>query len=218
MTALVSNNVDIVSGLCVDFEKSVGYEVSSIYDIDIWEEEESLIKSLEDHIHTYSACAKLYKRKALDKVRFPVGYRVHEDSFFLFNLFLQKPKVAVIYRNVYKMVPTPGSASRSDFSDKFFDILLLFDKKIELIQKMYPELMYKTYNLRIKVNMTLLQNLCKTYDNKYKNQERQCIKSVIKYKKYFISATKADDRWFKIITLHLYYLYKIYFYLKKKGN
>ena len=120
----------------------------------------------------------------------------------------------VTNQKVYEIVLTSGSASRADFSEKFLDILRVADKKIEIIKKNHPELYEKTYNLAIKANMAILRKLRQTKDGKYKNLEKQCIKEVVKKKKYFLAATPEDEKIFKIITRGLYGIYKPYYQLK----
>lgn len=182
--------------------------------IEIWEGMDGFLKSLEDHPDTYSSVAKIYKKSFLKDVCFPENFRIHEDSYFIFELLTLQPKVVVFDEYVYKVYLSPNSASRSRFSDKYFDILRLAEKKAELIKSKFPDLEEKTYNLKIKANMALLINLCKTYEKKYRYQEKQVIKEIIQFKKYFKSAKENDIKWFKIITLHLYPLYKLYYCLR----
>jgi len=56
--------------------------------------------------------------------------------------------------------------------------------------------------------MALLSNLKNTKDKKYAPAEKQCIKEIKKYKKHFKPASKADKKWFWIITHRLYRIYK----------
>lgn len=187
---------------------------SSSKQIEVWEGMDGFLKSLEDHPDTYSSVAKIYKKSFLKDVRFPESFRIHEDSYFIFELLTLQPKMVVFDEYVYKVYLSPNSASRSSFSDKYFDILRLAEKKTELIKSKFPDLEEKTYNLKIKANMALLINLCKTYEKKYRFQEKQAIKEIIQFKNYFKSAKENDIKWFKIITLHLYPLYKLYYYLR----
>lgn len=157
----------------------------------------------------YCVWAKLYKRELLDGVRFPVGKRIHEDSLFLFKCFLKPCTVAITKTFVYMHTSNPNSITHAAFDDRFLDILDVLDEKLKDIKALYPEFEELSYNLIVKANMALLQNLCKTTEKKYKCIKKEAIKNVIKYKKYFIPTNKVNKRLFFIITHHLYSPYAL---------
>lgn len=211
------DNADIAIGQKLVFfadgrENSYHYDASHYN----WKGTEGLRKSLEDHPATYSVWGKLYRREVLEDVRFVVGRRVHEDSFFLFQCLLKQPKVTVRDRAVLRYRMSPGSASRSAFSEKMLDILYFADQKAELVQAHYPEFIPLVKNLKIKANMALLRNLCKTTDKKYRGLEKACIHYVLEHRDHFVSATQADEKWFWIISHHLYKVYKFADLLRRR--
>lgn len=194
----------------------VAGEVDASLEKECWCGKDALIKSLEDHPAGYAVWGKLYRSAIVDGIRFVEGRKIHEDSFFVFQCFLKQPLVAfhaekVIWRNLL-----PGSASRSDFSEKFFDILYFAEEKVRLIREQYPELNGLTDNLLIKANMALLRNLCKTYDRRYRQAEKNCIQTIREKRRAFRPAMKADERWFWVITHYLFPLYKVVFYFRRK--
>lgn len=208
-SVMTENNSDIAIGQCTRFRENGESFKSKYSDSEIlWKDKEALVASLEDHPATYSVWGKLYRRGIIGDTRFDVGRRVHEDSFFLFELLLKCPTVSVGCEYVYRYFITPGSASRAAFSDKFFDILYFADRKKRLIEDKFPELIGYIPNLLIKANMALLSNLKKTKDKKYAPSEKQCIKEIKKYKKHFKPASNADKKWFWIITHGLYKPYR----------
>ncbi len=213
-----ADSADIVIGDCIKSSCfSDGIEsIDETTDInsDIWNDDVALQKALEDHPATYSVWAKLYKRKNIEGIRFVEGKRIHEDSFFVFETLLKKPKTVVLDTAVYKYRVNPGSASRAEFSDKFFDILFFAEEKEKLVVKYYPKFKDLIGNLKIKANMALLRNLCKTYDKKYKKSQKDAIKEVIANKKSFIAATESDKKFFRVIVYRMYWLYKAYFYFR----
>lgn len=215
MAALLAENADIaVANIFVSKTQELINVPTGTGQKEIWEGSEGVLNSLEDHPATYSSVAKIYKREFLKDVHFSEDFKIHEDSYFVFCLLALCPKVVVVDEYVYMAYLSQNSASRSAFSDKYFDILKVAQKKTELIRKNFPDFEEKIYNLKIKANMALLINLCKTYEKKYRTQEKQAIKEIIQFKKYFKSAKVNDIKWFKIITLHLYPLYKLYYYLR----
>lgn len=177
----------------------------------VWEGTEALKKSLEDHPHTYSSCAKLYRRELVQSVRFVEGRRVHEDSFFVFQCMLQCPTFVATNMPVYKYRTTPNSASRSAFSDKFLDILFFAEMKAQLIERHFPEFVSLLPNLRIKAYLALLRVLCKTNELNYRSIEKEAISYITANKEYFKPALVADQKFFRIVTMRLYWLYKLYY-------
>lgn len=176
---------------------------------------EALEGALEDRPFSYAVWAKLYRRSVIGQTRFLQGVRVHEDAFFLFECFCKQPAVVLCDRHVHWYYVTPNSASRSRFSDKFLDILKVSDLKMGIIREQFPNLEEKAYNVIVKSRMALLQNLCGTWDKEYRIIEYQCIKTVKKYREYFVSATEFDHRWLLIIVNNLYYAYKMLWWIKR---
>lgn len=176
---------------------------------------DSLKGSLMDRGFTYSACANIYRKAFVGDTRFMEGKRVHEDTFFLFECFCAQPRMVLFDKCVYINYITEGSASRSGFSEKMLDMLFLADRKMEIIEQQYPALKDMAYNVIVKANMALLQNLLSTWDPQFRKQERECIKTVRRYRRYYISVSRRDDRWLMVITNRLYYCYKLVYGIRK---
>jgi len=215
LKVLHENSADIVAAKT--FAMQIGEQKNipeSSYNTEIWQNYEAVSKSLDDHPATYSAVAKIYKKEALKGVRFPEGYKIHEDSYFIFELLASCPRMVVLDAYVYKVYLSPNSASRSGFSDKYFDILRILQKKIDFINAELPQFKNKVSNLSVKAHMALLYNLCKTYNKIYREKEKQSLREIKRLKKYFKPAKKIDEKWFKIITFNLYQPYKLYYWLR----
>lgn len=171
--------------------------------------------SMSDHPAMYAVWGKLYKKEAIGNVRFVEGKRVHEDSFFVFQCCLNQPKVSICQDIVLQYRLSENSASRTEFSDKFFDILFFAKEKKALIENYCPKLIPLAKNVLVKANMALLRNLCKVRDSQYRTIEKNCIQSVIEDKAYYKTAIKSDQRWFFIITHRLYWPYKLLFVARR---
>lgn len=180
----------------------------------LWQGEEGLVKSLEDHPATYSVWGKLYRRELLEDIRFAEGKRVHEDSYFIFQCMLKKPSVVVADVQVLLYRETENSASRSVFSEKLFDILYFVEEKYRTVQENYPQYLDKAGNMVLKGHMALLRNLCKTWDSHYRQAEKKSLKAVAAYTEYYVPASDYDNRWFWILRHRLYGLYKVYYRLR----
>lgn len=174
----------------------------------VWDKMTAIKQVIADYPATYSACAKLYRRAALGDIRFPVGKRMHEDSYFVFECLLGGMILADYPITTYHYASREGSVSRSGFSDKLFDILELSEKKAELIRGHYPELAKEADNIEIKAHMAFLRNLCSTKDKKYRALEKENIAFIRLGKKAFVPDSQDDKLWFFIITHGLYGVYK----------
>lgn len=184
----------------------------------VWKGTEALQKSLEDHPLTYSAWAKLYTREIIGDTRFQEGIRVNEDSLFVFQLLCKQPCFAGIKDVVYFYRPNAASASRAAFSEKYFDITKVADVKQQLILQQYPQLEAAARNMKLKAELSLLNNLSSCPGSTYRAQEKALLHNLRAGKTYYISATRKDDLLFFLMTHHLYYPFKALNCLRTRLN
>lgn len=184
----------------------------------VWKGTEALQKSLEDHPLTYSAWAKLYTREIIGDTRFQEGIRVNEDSLFVFRLLCKQPCFAGIKDVVYFYRPNAASASRAAFSEKYFDITKVADVKQQLILQQYPQLEAAARNMKLKAELSLLNNLSSCPGSTYRAQEKALLHNLRAEKTYYISATRKDDLLFFLMTHHLYYPFKALNCLRTRLN
>lgn len=173
--------------------------------------------ALEDHPSSYYACRILYKKEFIRGLFFEENCIIGEDNFFVFQCATKKPKVVIIPNEVYIYYSNPTSATRSAFTDLKYDTTLrVLNKKLDIIERDFPHLKAKSYNMKVKTNMMLLENLCRISGNKWRKAEKKAINEINTYKRYFVPATKKNKLWYFIITNHLYFLFKVFFKLKLK--
>lgn len=184
----------------------------------VWKGTQVLQKSLEDHPLTYSVWAKLYTREIIGDTRFQEGIRVNEDSLFVFRLLCKQPCFAGINRVVYFYRPNAASASRAAFSEKYFDIPKVADVKQQLILQQYPQLEAAARNMKLKAELSLLNNLSSCPGSTYRAQEKALLHNLRAGKTYYISATRKDDLLFFLMTHHLYYPFKALNCLRTRLN
>lgn len=204
-------NCDIVAGPSIRVRpdgsrtlKGYGVEGKPL----VWQGEEALQNSLKDHPATYSVWGKLYRREVLDGIRFVEGKRIHEDSFFLFEVFGRELRMAVCAEPSIYYYMTAQSASRSGFSDKFLDILYFAEEKAKIVEEKFPEYLPLAKNVLAKANMALLKVMAVGADKKYLPLEKQCCRAVRENARYFIPAIRVDKILFVVIRLRLFWLYK----------
>ena len=182
----------------------------------MWIENQALEQALLDHPATYTVWGKIYRKELISDIRFVEGKKVHEDSFFVFECLLKKPKVVVIEDIVIRYRLSENSASRCAFSEKVFDILYFSNRKRAILETQYPQFKALTENMIVKANMALLWNLLKTSDPKYRTAEKTAIKNVLDRKSYFESAIKSDTKLFWLVTHRMYRSYKLVYNLRNR--
>ena len=215
-----SHTCDLVAGTCIRVRPDGSSFLSEIpipEDPCIWQGEDAFCAALRDHPSTYAVWGKLYRREAIGDTRFVEGKRLHEDSFFLFEILRKNLKMAVTNLPVVHYYLTESSASRAVFSEKFLDMLYFAERKMDIIGENYPHLVPLGKNVLVKANMALLKTMWSAGGDTYKALEKQCQKTIRENAAYFIPAIKVDKILFLFVRLHLFWLYKwIYRLLKRK--
>ena len=200
--SIIDSNADIAMGTTCG-EK---WGLSSGHKI--WKAEDGICSSLKDDPYTYSACGKIFRKEIIGETRFDTGIRINEDSFFIFRLMCKNPICICIEEAVYQYTQVVGSASRSAFSKKYFDILTVSQKKYEIVQEQFPHLLDLAKNMIIKANLNLLVLLASRTNGEYLDVEQKLIKNICSYREYYVSVKKSDDKIFSIVVHGLYPLYK----------
>lgn len=206
LTIAINEQADIVAGRSCD-------DIVLDNWMTTWRGKNALKNSLMDNPFTYSSCAKLIRKSCIGETRFNPEIKINEDSYFVFQLLCKEPVFIGTEDKVYLYRKNPESASRAFFSEKFFDILRVADLKYEAIQKQFPEMLGLAKNMQLKARMNLLHILAEKTGREYYELEKKLLLWVQKNKKYYISATKYDDRWMFILLNHLYFIYK---YIRRK--
>lgn len=200
--------------------KSDGTFIEKPYEMNdavlLWQGQQPLEHSLKDHPATYSSCGKLYSRACVGSVRFREDLRIHEDSFFLFTLFQKPVKMVVANECTVQIHLTENSASRSEFSEKYLDILSSAKKKQEIVCKNHPQLLPLAKNMQVKACLALLKVMRRGCDARFIPVEKECLRTVRQDSRYFIPATKNDQIMFWIVRLRLYGLMKYMTKIRKQ--
>lgn len=185
---------------------------TEVIPVGVFEGEEFLVKALEDNPITYYSCRILYRREFLKGLAFPIGYVCGEDSYFVFECALRKPKVATINDHIYFCYPNPNSATRSAFTEKRYnDVCQLLSKKEELVSKEYPELLPLFYHLKTKIQMMLLTNLCCAKGREFRKMEKDTLIRFRECKEYFrADLLYSNASLYKILSKNMYLPYKLY--------
>lgn len=186
--------------------------------VGVFENNDFLIKTLEDNPIAYYAWRILYKRSFVQGIAFLEGYICSEDSYFVFECALKKPKVVTIKEQVYNYYTNPNSATHSSFTKKKYnDICDLLSKKEEKLSKDYPEFMPLFYHLKTKIQMMLLANLSATNGKEFRTQEKETLERFNEVKRYFREELPySNTSFYKICSNNMYKPYKLYLKFKKE--
>lgn len=220
--------IDALSVLLDDIEKNeadiavcrVGYGYDCGFKADndqgtfAWNRKEAVKEYIADNNLLYGAVCKLYRKDIIANSRFEEGRKIHEDGHFFLQALLKSKKVVVHDIVVYCYRKNMESASHAKFSEKYYDILYFGTEEKRMIDEIYPELCEKTINIEIKAKMSMLHIFCNTINPVYNKDIRKCILYVCKNKRYYVDGNNNDKRWYYIITLHLYYIYKFLYVIK----
>lgn len=210
---LLDHNADIAVGKKLTITRS-GEEKHFMFPqkTELWTGTDGVQNALADHPATYTVWGKLYRAELVRDIRFVEGMRVHEDSFFVFSCMLREPRVIVADEAVVRYHLSENSASRSKVTDKHLDILRLAQKKQEMTAAKYPQLQRLAENMMLKAHLAILNNLSRTFDKQFREQERASIRYVRAHQAAFIPASDNDQKLFDLVISGRYLLWK---YLKK---
>ncbi len=154
--------------------------------IGVFEEEEFLVKCLEDNPIAYYSCRILYKYEFLCGISFEKGFSCGEDSYFVFECARKRPKVATIDKCVYSYTRNLNSVTRSAFTIERYDSLYqLLDKKESIILSYFPQYLDLFYHLKVKTQMMLLTNFASVKGNKLKKEETETWARFNEFKTFF---------------------------------
>lgn len=175
--------------------------------------EEFLKLTLDDNPVAYYACRILYKRLFLQDIEFPEGVSVSEDSFFVFQCALKKPRVVIVNEIVYSYTVNLNSASRTSFTKKKYDdICNLLDRKESVVYEEYNHLMPQFYHLKTKIQMMLLTSLMGVKGKEFRKMEEETLQRFNDVKEYFRpDLPYCNNQYYQILSRNLYYPYKVYY-------
>lgn len=207
---ILQNNADIASAV-YSMVLSNG-KIMRIYEnhmLNIFSGMDMLRLSLEGDRQTNSACAKLFRHSVFHAIRFIEGRSINEDGFFLFQCYTLQPTVVQHNESIYLYYVHEGSNSRTDFSDKYFDMLYFCDQKKEIILKNFPELSDNLITMEVSVNLFFLEILCRTNDKKYIEAQKNSIRLVKKHYYAFRCKNRHERQMAWIVAHNLFPIYKM---------
>lgn len=218
---LESNAVEIMLSDIIQYgadissaSKSVVYADGNVKCLDndgsiiIYQGDDMIKRSLSYAEHTRSLHAQLLSMDFIKGISFAEGYRINEDGYFLFECYTRNPKVVQHNISLYRYYIRENSLSNGKFSDKYFDMLYLCEKKKHYISENIPQLLDAAKNMEVRTHLLFLQVLCRTNDKQYKDAEKKSMKIVQKLYRYYRPINNHHRFFALIVSIGLYPLYK----------
>lgn len=209
VNSLIDNNADVAMGI------TCGEKWENHSGVEIWKGEDGIQYSLMDDPYTYAAWGKLYRRELIGETRFDREIKINEDSLFVFQIMCKKPVCVCVNKEIYQYIQVSGSASRSDFSEKYFDILKVSDLKYKKIEEQFPQMHDLAKNMLLKARMNVLRLLAVRTRDEYRDVEKKLLEYILDNKEDYIPSSKECNQWMFILSHHLFYVYKFAHYIVK---
>lgn len=209
VNSLIDNNADVAMGI------TCGEKWENHSSVEIWKGEDGIRYSLMDDPYTCAAWGKLYRRELIGETRFDREIKINEDSLFVFQIMCKKPVCVCVNKEIYQYIQVSGSASRSDFSEKYFDILKVSDLKYKKIEEQFPQMHDLAKNMLLKARMNVLRILAVRTRDEYRDVEKKLLEYILDNKEDYIPSSKECNQWMFILSHHLFYVYKFAHYIVK---
>lgn len=151
-------------------------------------------------IQTYFQCCmvrsvvwnKLYKKKALDGIRFPTG-KLHEDEFFTYRALANADVVVVIDTIGYHYRQQKDSIM-ANYDLKHLATLEAMQKKAEFLEKEYPHLLPACHREQLYTSLAQYCMILKNPSVDPEGKGKKYIRSYIKRIRFSLSDLK-ETRW-----------------------
>lgn len=209
VNSLIDNNADVAMGI------TCGEKWENHSGVEIWKGEDGIQYSLMDDPYTCAAWGKLYRRELIGETRFDREIKINEDSLFVFQIMCKKPVCVCVNKEIYQYIQVSGSASRSDFSEKYFDILKVSDLKYKKIEEQFPQMHDLAKNMLLKARMNVLRLLAVRTRDEYRDVEKKLLEYILDNKEDYIPSSKECNQWMFILSHHLFYVYKFAHHIVK---
>lgn len=209
VNSLIDNNADVAMGI------TCGEKWENHSGVEIWKGEDGIQYSLMDDPYTCAAWGKLYRRELIGETRFDRKIKINEDSLFVFQIMCKKPVCVCVNKEIYQYIQVSGSASRSAFSEKYFDILKVSDLKYKKIEEQFPQMHDLAKNMLLKARMNVLRLLAVRTRDEYRDVEKKLLEYILDNKEDYIPSSKECNQWMFILSHHLFYVYKFAHYIVK---
>lgn len=120
---------------------------------------EDLFKEVNGNVIGKSSCAKLFRKEAALKVRFPVGIANGEDANYIIRLLATGIRTCIVDLTLYYYYSRENSSVTSEFTQSKFSITLSFDDLCEYLKNTEYKFL-KAYCLQYLYQSILYNRTC----------------------------------------------------------
>lgn len=155
-----------------------------------------------------SVCNRLYRRSALDKMRFRVG-RYYEDSFFTIDGLGHFREVSVNLEPLYVYIHRERSITTEPFSFSSLDLIKAADLAHRICEQSYPQAKKAATFRWISARFVVLDRLLQVHSSAEKTIRQQLIKDL---RAHTWAVIKMSDFHYtrKIAALTLFFSWSLY--------
>ena len=174
--ATIEHNVD-----CAICEAD---KVSELQEDKYYEGESILLAAEEAYSNYYEvtivACAKLFKKKLFEYIRFPLG-RLHEDAFTIYKILFEAGNIAICWDPIYFYFQNPDGIMNSRWTPKRLDEIEAHEEQISYLRgNKYPRALNREVQVYLRVLARHIVAARKTeefvsYSKKIRNKLRRAL-------------------------------------------
>ncbi len=181
----IENNVDV--SIC-GFGRTVGESpmVDTEKSAELWTPKKFW---LEECVTATIACAKLYRKKCFEHIRYPVG-KLHEDEFVTYRILFAQERVAFINQPYYAYFKNPNGIMESKWNPGRLNEIEAIEERLGFFKKIgdkdlieYSEDMY-----RLRLASAHIKAESNGYKKECKFLKRKVLFMTLKNPKKFFSA------------------------------
>lgn len=151
--------------------------------------DEALETLLYQKYFTISAWGKLYKKRVLEGIKFPI-YKLHEDVGTIYKAFSKAEGVVYSDKKIYAYVQRDKSIISSNFTKKKMDYIE-FTKEIVEFFKDDKRLFKAAVSRHFSACFQILVQIPKS---EYKNEYKAIVSEIIKYRRIVLKDKKARHK------------------------
>lgn len=150
----IENNMyEILYKLCLDTKSDIsicrikrGFGPCEGEDIHIFDGLIVIKNLYNGQLPDFSVCNKLFSKKVLENIKFPKNRR-YEDAAILYLVYHKAKSIAYINKPLYRYIDRGASFTRSEFSDRRFDIIPNYYETYNFMKLNYPEVSEMVNNI-----------------------------------------------------------------------
>lgn len=210
---MIDNNVDLVISNAIDVNEE-GIVLNAKETNDLFMNKDECLKELLSEYNFIHVCwGNIYKRELLENSIFNYKYRIAEDLDFLYAYIKKIKSAYFLSKSTYFWLKREGSATNSQYSEKWNDELKICNFIINETCKLDNDLhkYAKAKYIRTNINQVQRFNLQKNQVKIFKDNIKIYKKEVLKYE-FFNKKEKLKINLF----LKSYKLFKLAFNMKQR--